>query len=172
MYVTPYKDPFMVRPLPAVVVKASREEGEATVVKDLTVEFSTRIKKIEDMFQNTGHLVGGRFPYIGYLAKVVAFGYIQYKGANTELLNPKAFESSSPFGKGGLYNGKYFTAADFGNYAYRDAARSTGIDPYTAIQGAEAYALYTGSVTTWWNVAGCYDDVVDTEMILRGYFGF
>ena len=28
MYVPPYKDPFIVRPLPAMVVKASREEGE------------------------------------------------------------------------------------------------------------------------------------------------
>ena len=95
---------------------------------------------------------------------------MQYKGAKTEFMNPKAFKSSL-FYKGGFYKGEHFSADDFGNYAYGVAARSMGLLSIDAVQGAGIYAIFSGSVTDWTNFYGFFEERKDTQMILRGYYG-
>lgn len=85
-------------------------------------------------------LFGG--PVGSYGAKLAAFGYIQYKGAATEFMNPKAFKSSIFKQNNGGYvnvNGgktELFAPDDFGNYFYGVAAHAMGIMPGDATQGA------------------------------------
>ncbi len=115
-------------------------------------------------------LYGG--PVLSYPSKMAAFGYMQYKGAKTEFMNPKAFKNS-PFTKngGGYVNGQHFSPDDFGNYFYGVAARSMGLLSIDAVQGAGIYAIFSGSVTDWTNFYGFFDERKDTQMILRGYYG-
>lgn len=124
-------------------------------------------------FGAIGNTMDGLFggPVLSYPAKLSAFGSIQYKGAKTEFMNPKAFKSS-PFYNGGLYKGEHFSADDFGNYAYGVAARAMGLLPTDAIQGAGLYSIFSNSPTTdWSNFFGFFDEKKDTLMILRGYYG-
>jgi len=116
-------------------------------------------------------LYGG--PILSYPAKMAAFGYIQYKGAKTEFMNPKAFEKSPFFnnGKGGYVNGQHFSPDDFGNYFYGVAARALGLLSIDAVQGAGIYAVCSGSVTDYTNFYGFFDEKKDTQMILNGYYG-
>jgi hypothetical protein len=115
-------------------------------------------------------LFGG--PVLSYPAKLSAFGSIQYKGAKSKFMNPKAFPKSvfTMFG-GGNVNGEHFSPDDFGNYFYGVAARSMGLLITDAIQGAGMYAVLSGSVTDWTNLFGFFDERKDTQMILRGYYG-
>jgi len=127
---------------------------------------------METFFGVTGEtlnsLYGGKIS--SYPAKFAAFGYMQYKGAATEFMNPKAFKSSD-FYNGGYVNEQYFAADDFGNYFYGVAARAMGISLLDAVQGAGAYAIISGSVTDWTNYYGFFDERKDTQMIIRGYYG-
>jgi RHS repeat-associated protein len=140
---------------------------------DLTSQFNQRIGGMEATFGAVGSTMNSIYggPILSYPAKFAAFGYMQYKGAKTEFMNPKAFKTS-PFYNGGLYNGEHFSADDFGNYAYGVAARAMGILSIDAVQGAGIYSIYTHSPTTdWTNFYGFFDERKDTRMILRGYYG-
>jgi hypothetical protein len=138
---------------------------------DLTSQFNQRIGAMEATFGAIGNIMnvlyGGLI--LSYPSKMAAFGYIQYKGAKTEFMNPKAYRGS--FKNGGYYKGEHFSGDDFGNYAYGVAARSMGLLSIDAVQGAGIYAIFTGSVTDWTNFYGFFDERKDTRMILRGYYG-
>jgi hypothetical protein len=173
----------------AIITKRSQEwmagtgaarKGEPTAAdkvgrgRDLTDQFNQRIRAMEATFGAVGNtmnvLNGG--PISSYLSKIAAFGYIQYKGAKTEFMNPKAFKTSSFTKNGGGYvNGHYFSLDDFGNYFYGVAARSMGLLTINAVQGAGIYAIFSGSVTDWTNFYGLFDEKKDTRMILKGYYG-
>ena len=141
---------------------------------DLTTQFNQRIREMEATFEATGNVMNAMYggPILSYPAKVAVFGYMQYRGAKTEFMNPKAFKNS-PFTKngGGYVNGQFFLPDDFGNYFYGVAARSMGLLPIDAVQGAGIYAIISGSVTDWTNLYGLFDERKDTWMILRGYYG-
>lgn len=152
------------------VVYRNAQGGGGT---DLTSQFNQRIAGMEATFGAVGSTMNSLYggPILSYPAKFAAFGYMQYKGAKTEFMNPKAFKTS-PFYNGGLYNGEHFSADDFGNYAYGVAARAMGILSIDAVQGAGIYSIYTHSPTTdWTNFYGFFDERKDTRMILRGYYG-
>ena len=140
--------------------------------KDLTSEFNKRIKAVEAIFS----IIGNQFddqnggPVLSYPLKFIAFGYIQYDGAKTKFLNPKRFPQSI-FYKGGYFNGEFFQADDFGNYAYGVAAKAMGILLDDAIKGAGIYAILSGSVTDYKNFKGYFDEKKDTNIIIRGYNG-
>jgi hypothetical protein len=173
----------------AIVNKASQEwmagtgaarMGEPTAAdkvgrgRDLTDQFNQRIRAMEATFGAVGNtmnvLNGG--PISSYLSKIAAFGYMQYKGAKTEFMNPKAIKTSSFTKNGGGYvNGHYFSPDDFGNYFYGVAARSMGLLSINAVQGAGIYAIFSGSVTDWTNFYGFFDEKKDTRMILKIYYG-
>ncbi|MDA3844603.1 MAG: hypothetical protein PF588_09580 [Candidatus Kapabacteria bacterium] len=141
---------------------------------DLTDEFNIRVSVMEIYFSTIGEtleeFLGGSF--FSYDDKLIYFGTLQWKGAGTEFMNPKAF-MGSVFTKngGGFVNGEFFTPADFGNYFYGVAARSMGILEVNAVQGAGLYGILTGSVLDGSNWYGLFDNGIDTEMILRGYYG-
>jgi hypothetical protein len=141
---------------------------------DLTSQFNQRIGAMEATFGAVGNTMNALYggPILSYPAKMAAFGYMQYKGAKTEFMNPKAFPKSV-FTKngGGFVNGQYFSPDDFGNYFYGVAARSMGLSSIDAVQGAGIYAISSGSVTDWTNFYGFFDERKDTRMILRGYYG-
>jgi hypothetical protein len=139
---------------------------------DITPEFIQRVSQMEVAFGAVGNtfndLYGGKI--LSYPAKLAAFGYLQYKGARTEFMNPKAF-SGSDFYRGGYVNGQFYTADDFGNYFYGVAARAMGITLLDAVQGAGIYAILTGSLTDWTNFYGFFDERKDSQTIMRGYYG-
>jgi RHS repeat-associated protein len=143
--------------------------------ENLTNQFNQRVSDMESYFGAVGNIMNSLYggPILSYPAKMAAFGYIQYKGAKTEFMNPKAFEKSPFFnnGKGGYVNGQHFSPDDFGNYFYGVAAKSMGLLSIDAIQGAGIYAIFSGSVTDWTNFYGFFDEKKDTQMILRGYYG-
>lgn len=144
---------------------------------DLTSEFNQRVSDMQAVFGAIGNTYNDMYggPILSYPAKFAAFGYIQYKGARTEFMNPKAFKTSD-FYKGGYVNGKDYAADDFGNYFYGVAANAMGITLDDAIKGAGAYAVYRkllghNSALTWWNLPGFLDEFKDTKTIIRGYYG-
>ena len=139
---------------------------------DLTSEFNQRISEMQIFFGSIGDMCNAEQEdlILSYLAKIMVFGYIQYKGVRTEFMNPKSFRTSV-FYKGGYVDGKYYTADDFGNYFYGVAAKAMGITLLNAIHGAGIYAIFSGSVIDWTNWYGFFDERKDTQMIIRGYNG-
>jgi len=141
---------------------------------NLTNEFNQRVSHMEAFFGAIGKIYNDMYggSILSYPQKFLAFGYIQYKGAGTEFMNPKAF-SNSPFtiNNGGYVNGEYFAPDDFGNYFYGVAAKAMGITLLDAVQGAGIYAIFSGSETDWSNRYGFFDERKDTQMIIRGYYG-
>jgi RHS repeat-associated protein len=154
--------------------KQSQANGEV----NLTSQFNQRVSEMKDVFSVIGNMYNDLYggPVYSYPLKFAAFGYMQYKGARTEFMNPKDF-SNSPFtkSKGGYVdvNGKrrFYTPDDFGNYFYGVAANAMGITLDDAIKGAGIYAIISGSVTDWTNLHGFFDEKKDTQMIIRGYYG-
>ncbi len=146
--------------------------GSAGGGSNLTYEFNQRVSEMQAVFGGIGDMYNGLYggPILSYPAKFAAFGYMQYKGAGTEFMNPKAFEESK-FYDGGYVNGHFYAADDFGNYFYGAAANAMGITLYDAVQGAGIYAIFSGSVTDWTNWYGFFDERKDTQMIKRGYYG-
>ncbi len=139
---------------------------------DLTNEFNQRVFQMEAFFGVTGKIYNDIYggSILSYPQKLFAFGYIQYKGAGTEFMNPKAFKSSDFF-HGGYVNGQFYAASDFGNYFYGVATKAIGITLFDAVQGAGIYAIFSGSFTDWSNWYGFFDEIRDTQMIIRGYNG-
>jgi RHS repeat-associated protein len=140
---------------------------------DLTSDLNKRIETMDATFGTLGSVIdlvyGG--PIVTYPLKLAVFGYVQYKGAKTEFMNPKAFRNSVfTINKGGYVNGEHFSPDDFGNYSYGAAANSMGLLSSHAIQGAGLYAIISGSVIDITNFEGCFDEKKDTKMILRGYY--
>lgn len=149
--------------------------SEKIYLNTVDVQFKQRVNDMKSYFNKIGTMMDIAFlgPILSYPAKIAAFGYIQYKGAQTEFMNPKAFKG--PFnkdgkGKGGYVNGEYFAPDDFGNYFYGVAAESMGILSISAIQGAGIYAIFSGSVTDKTNFVGFFDEKKDTKTIIRGYY--
>jgi RHS repeat-associated protein len=106
------------------------------------------------------------------LLRILEFGGIQWKGQNSNFLNPKQAE---PYINSGIFNGEEFRADDFGNYAYGVAAREFGINWMIAIWGAGAFSSYnhynkgTTENIQFFNLPGLGDDWSDSFMIFRGY---
>ncbi len=162
----------LIRTTPEVTVTAqANPKAQGSGGADLTSQFNQRIGAMEATFGAVGNTMNALYggPILSYPSKMAAFGYMQYKGAKTEFMNPKAYKGD--FKNGGYYKGEYFSGDDFGNYAYGVAARSMGLLSIDAVQGAGIYAIFSGSVTDWTNFYGFFDERKDTRMILRGYYG-
>jgi len=150
-------------------------------INNLTPQFNQRVIDMNASFGVIGNRMNQLFggPIGSYGAKLAAFGYIQYKGASTEFMNPKIFTKTSIFrvNNGGYVNvnggnAELFAPDDFGNYFYGVAAHAMGIMPADATQGAGLYGILKHSSKDWTNVFNLFDTSRDTEMIRRGYYGY
>jgi len=156
-----------------------RRNATSSGGNNLTPEFNQRVAAMNTFFSVFGNqmdkLFGG--PIFSYGAKLSVFGYLQYKGAGTEFMNPKAFKNSVfTKNKGGFVNVsngsvEHFAPDDFGNYFYGVAAHALGIMPADATQGAGLYGILKHSSKDWMNVFNLFDTSQDTDMIRRGYYG-
>ncbi len=87
-------------------------------------------------------------PISSYLSKIVAFGYIQYKGAKTEFMNPKAFKTSSFTKNGGGYvNGQYFLLMIL-RILFMVLPRGQWVLSINAVRRAGIYAIFSGRLLT------------------------
>ena len=106
------------------------------------------------------------------ILRILKFGEIQWKGKDTDFLNPKQSET---FKYDGIYNGEEFSKDDFGNYAYGVAAREFGVNWIISLWGAGVFSSYnhynkgTTENIQFSNLPGLGDDWNDSFMIFRGY---
>jgi RHS repeat-associated protein len=106
------------------------------------------------------------------LLRILRFGEIQWKGKDTEFINPK---QSNTFKEGGIYNSEEFSKDDFGNYAYGVAAREFGVNWVISLWGGGAFSSYnhymkgTTEKIQFSNLFNLGDDWSDSFMIFKGY---